>query len=252
MKERYFDFTDKVVMITGGSRGLGHSMALAFAERGADIIVSSRKLESCEQVAEKIRSMGRRALAVSAHMGDWEQISSLVDQAYARFGRVDVLINNAGMSPLSESMDQVSEDLFDKVTSVNFKGPFRLATLVGRRMSEEEGGAIINVSSIGAQMPSPYFGPYAGAKAALNAVSTALAIEYAPKVRVNVISPGGFLTDIAGDWAEDPEGLAGVPMGRFAQPEEIVTTALYLASEYSSFTTNANIRVDGGCRFVKI
>jgi NAD(P)-dependent dehydrogenase (short-subunit alcohol dehydrogenase family) len=252
MQDEYFDFSNKVVLITGGSRGLGKTMALAFAARGANLVIASRKYEACLAVAEEVRALGRRALPVAVHMGDWENVNALCERAYEEFGRVDILINNAGISPLAESMDAVSEGLFDKIMAVNVKGPFRLATLVAQRMLAAEGGSIINISSIGAQMPSPYFGPYAGAKAALNAISTALAIAYAPKVRVNVISPGGFLTDIAGDWADDPEGLAGVPMGRFGRPEEIVTTALYLASEHSSFTTNANIRVDGGCRFVKI
>lgn len=249
--DRLFDFTGKVVLVTGGSRGLGKAMALAFAERGADLIIASRKLDACEAVADQIRALGRRALAVATHVGKWDDLERLVDSAYGEFGRVDVLINNAGMSPLSESMVAVGEELFDKITAVNFKGPYRLACLVGSRMAAGEGGAIINISSIGALLPSPYFAPYAGAKAALNVVSTAMAIEYAPKVRVNVISPGGFLTDISGDWADDAEGVKGVTLRRFGNPEEIVTTALYLASAHSSFTTNTNIRVDGGCLAVK-
>lgn len=251
MVDTLFDFTGKVVLVTGGSRGLGKAMVMAFAERGADLVIASRKREACEDVANQVRALGRSALAVATHIGYWQQVEQLVDEAYSAFGRVDVLINNAGMSPLSNSMVDVSEELFDKITAVNVKGPFRLAALVGARMAAGTGGSIINISSIGALMPSPYFAPYSGAKAALNAVSTALAIEYAPKVRVNVISPGGFLTDIAGDWANDAEGLKGVTLGRFGNPEEIVTTALYLASDHSSFTTNTNIRVDGGCLSVK-
>tara|TARA_E500000305_G_C4020331_1_gene238322 strand:+ start:534 stop:1292 length:759 start_codon:yes stop_codon:yes gene_type:complete len=251
MNDRLFDFKDKVVLVTGGSRGLGRSMSLGFAERGADLIIASRHQLSCDLVATEIRALGRKALPIATHIGRWGELEDLVEAAYREFGRVDVLINNAGMSPLADSLLEVSEELFDKITAVNFKGPFRLATLVGSRMAAGAGGSIINVSSIGALMPSPYFGPYAGAKAALNAISSALAIEYAPKVRVNVISPGGFLTDISGDWADDQKGLDGVTLARFGKPEEIVTTALYLASEHSSFTTNTNIRVDGGCRFVK-
>lgn len=251
MSQDLFDFTGKVVLITGGSRGLGKTMALAFAERGADLVITSRKLDACEEVAAQVRTMGRRALAIAAHVGKWEDLERLVETVYGELGRVDVLINNAGLSPVAPSLAEVSEALFDKISDVNFKGPFRLATLVGSRMAAGGGGSIINISSVGALLPSPYFGPYAGAKAALNAVSIALAKEYAPKVRVNVISPGGFLTDVAGDWADDPAALEGVMLGRFARPEEIVTTALYLASEHSSFTTGANIRVDGGCTSVK-
>jgi NAD(P)-dependent dehydrogenase (short-subunit alcohol dehydrogenase family) len=246
-----FDFTGKVVLVTGGSRGLGKAMVMGFAERGADIVVASRKREACDEVAAEVRALGRRALAVGAHVGKWGDLERLADAAYAEFGKIDVLINNAGMSPLAPSLLETSEALFDKVVEVNFKGPFRLSTLIGSRMAASDGGSIINISSIGSLMPSPLYGPYAGAKAALNAVTVALAREYAPKVRVNVICPGGFLTDVAEAWAGDQEALGGVSLGRFGKPEEIVTTALYLASDGSSFTTGALIRVDGGCVAVK-
>ncbi|GGC27558.1 short-chain dehydrogenase [Novosphingobium marinum] len=246
-----FDFTGKVVLITGGSRGLGREMALGFARRGADIVVASRKLEACEAVADEIRALGREAAAIAVHVGKWDSVEALADAAYERFGRIDILINNAGMSPLAPSMAEVSEELFDKVVQVNFKGVYRLSVLIGSRMAEGEGGSIINVSSVGSLLPSPYFPVYAGAKAAVNALTTALAREYAPKVRVNVVCPGGFLTDVAGDWAEDPEALESVMLNRFAQPDELLTTAFYLASEGSSFTTGALIRVDGGAMYTK-
>lgn len=246
-----FDFSDKVVLVTGGSRGLGREMALGFARKGADVIIASRKREACEEVAGLIRDMGQRALALPTHVGKWDEVGKLADDAYAEFGRVDVLVNNAGMSPLAPSMVDVSEELFDKVVDVNFKGVYRLSTLIGTRMAEGDGGSIINISSIGAIMPSPYFAVYAGAKAGINAITTALAREYAPKVRVNVVCPGGFLTEVSGDWAEDSEALASVPLGRFAQPEEILTTIFYLASPQSSFTTGATIRVDGGALYTR-
>lgn len=246
-----FDFTGRTVLVTGGSRGLGRAMVLGFAERGADVVIASRKLEACETVAAEVRALGRRALPVAAHVGRWDDLEALTEAAYGGFGRIDVLVNNAGLSPLAPSLLEVSQALFDKVVDVNFKGPFRLATLIGARMAEGDGGSIINISSVGSLLPSPYYGPYAGAKAALNAVSVALAREYAPKVRVNVICPGGFLTDVAEDWAEDAEAMKGVMLGRFGRPDEIVSTALYLASPASSFTTGALIRVDGGCTAVK-
>lgn len=251
MKKNIFDFNGKVVLVTGATRGLGKAMALGFAEHGADLVISSRKQDACDAVAEEVRRLGCKALAFSAHVGKWQDLEALVETAYDTFGRVDVLVNNAGLSPLAPSLLEVSEELFDKVIDVNLKGPFRLANLVGSRMAAGGGGSIINISSVGAALPSPYFGPYSGAKAGLNAISTALAIEYAPKVRVNVISPGGFLTDVAGNWAEDQGALEGVMLKRFGQPDEIVSTALYLASDASSFTTGANIRVDGGCVAVK-
>ena len=168
-----FDLTGKVALITGGSRGLGYAIAKAFAAAGADIIVSSRKLEACEKVADEIESMGRRALAYACHMGHWQEIEGLVQAAYDAFGKVDILVNNAGKSPAVGSSIEVTEDLFDKVVSLNFKGPFRLTALVGERMAKADGGSIINVGSVGSLLPDHTFGPYAGAKSALNTITTA-------------------------------------------------------------------------------
>ncbi|MCB2064446.1 MAG: SDR family NAD(P)-dependent oxidoreductase, partial [Novosphingobium sp.] len=123
-----FDFSGKIALVTGGSRGLGYQMVKAFAERGADVVIASRKLENCEKVAEECRALGRRALAVAAHVGKWDQCEALVEQAYEAFGHVDILVNNAGMGPAMPS-HEVSEALFDSVVNLNFKGPFRLASL---------------------------------------------------------------------------------------------------------------------------
>ena len=241
-----FNVTGKVVLITGGTRGLGAAMARGFAAAGADLIVSSRKAEACEAMAAEIRGMGRRAVGIACNVGKWDEVDALAEAGWAAFGRIDVLVNNAGMSPVAPSSVETSEALFDKVTAVNFKGPFRLTGLIGQRMADGVGGSIINVSSIGALKPSPWIAPYAGAKAALNAMSIALAQEFAPKVRINVISPGGFLTDIAGEWATQEEAVKATALNRWGRPDEIVGTALYLASDASSYTTGANIRVDGG------
>lgn len=245
--KQYFDFTGKVALVTGGSRGLGAAISRAFAEQGADVIIASRKVESCQDLADEIvRDYGVRALAVGAHMGRWDEIDRLVDTAYAQFGKVDVLVNNAGMSPISDSSLETPEALFDKVIGVNFKGPFRMTALVGSRMAAGDGGSIINVSSIGAIRPQPEFAPYSGAKAALNAVTIAHAFEFAPKVRVNAILPGSFRTDIAKAWSPEKEANIKSAIKRYGEPEEIVSTVLYLASEHSSFTTGALIGVDGG------
>jgi NAD(P)-dependent dehydrogenase (short-subunit alcohol dehydrogenase family) len=244
--DSYFDFTGKVVLVTGGSRGLGLAMVNGFAQRGADVIIASRKLDSCEEVARKVEAMGRRALPVACHMGKWADIEALVQKSYAVFGKVDVLINNAGMSPASLSSVTTSEDLIDKVLALNFKGPYRLSALVGSRMAAGEGGSIINISSIGSIRALPAYAPYAGAKAALNALTRAHSIEFAPKVRTNVILPGSFRTDIAKHWPADKEANTDAVAGRFGEPDEIVTTALYLASPGSAFVTGAEIRVDGG------
>ncbi|WP_236201017.1 SDR family NAD(P)-dependent oxidoreductase [Pseudomonas pseudonitroreducens] len=243
--DRWFDLSGKVILVTGGSRGLGYQMVRAFAEHGADVIIASRKLEACEAVAEEVRALGRRALAVACHVGKWLEVERLVEVAYAEFGHIDVLVNNAGMSPAVPT-HEVSEELFDKVIGLNFKGPFRLSALVAQRMVEGAGGSIINVSSTGGIRPSPQIIPYAGAKAALNAMSVGLAQEYGPKVRVNTISAGPFLTDIAKAWSEEMRQSCANALGRPGRPEEVVTTALYLASPHSSYTTGSLIKVDGG------
>jgi NAD(P)-dependent dehydrogenase (short-subunit alcohol dehydrogenase family) len=241
---KLFDLSGKVALITGGSRGLGYQMALAFARQGADVVVTSRKIAGCEAVAAEIRALGRKSLAYACHVGRWSEIDGLVDAAYAEFGKVDILVNNAGMSPIAPTSLETSEELFDKVIGVNFKGAFRLGALVGSRMAAGEGGSIINVSSSGALFPQRGIIPYAGAKAAMNAMTIGWAREFGPKVRVNTISPGPFLTDIADHW-EDREYVDSA-LARPGQPDEIVTTALYLASSASSYTTAALIRVDGG------
>jgi NAD(P)-dependent dehydrogenase (short-subunit alcohol dehydrogenase family) len=245
MSTDLFDLSGKVALVTGGSRGLGLQMVRAFAEHGADVIVVSRKLEACEAAAEEVRSLGRRALAISAHVGRWDEIDKLIEAAYAEFGRIDILVNNAGMSPRQPS-HEVTEALFDSVMNLNFKGPFRLASQVAKRMADGDGGVIINISSSGALMPLPGAVPYGGAKAALNAMTVSFAREYGPKVRVNTLSPGPFLTDISMAWSEEARERSNNALGRPGRPEEIVTAALFLASPLSSFTTGAIIRVDGG------
>ena len=240
-----FDLSGKIALVTGGSRGLGLQMVRAFAEHGADVIIASRKLDACEEAAEEVRAMGRRALAVSAHIGRWDEIDRLIEVAYAQFGRIDILVNNAGMSPRQPS-HEVTEALFDSVMNLNFKGPFRLASQVAKRMADGDGGVIVNISSSGALVPLPGVVPYSGAKAALNAMTVSFAHEYGPKVRVNTISAGPFLTDIAKAWPEEARQRSNNALGRPGRPEEVVTTALYLASPASSFTTGAIVRVDGG------
>ena len=240
-----FDLSGKVALVTGGSRGLGRQMVLAFAERGADVIIASRKLENCEKVAVEVRELGRRALPCAVHAAKWDSIDRLIGAAYDEFGRVDILVNNAGMSPPMPS-HEVTEELFDSVVGLNFKGPFRLASQVAKRMRDGEGGVIINVSSTGALLPLPGVVPYGSAKAALNAMTRSLAAEYGPRVRVNTLSPGPFLTDISRAWPPEQREKVDNALGRPGNPEEIVTAALFLASPASSYTSGAIVRVDGG------
>ena len=245
MTDKLFDLSGKVALITGGSRGLGLQMVRAFAERGADVIIASRKLDACEAAADEVRAMGRRAMAYAMHAARWNEIDGLIEAAYAAFGRIDILVNNAGMSPAVPS-HEVTEQLFDSVLGLNFKGPFRLASQVAHRMAEGDGGVIINISSTASLNAAPAIIPYASAKAGLNAMTEGLSREYAPKVRVNTIAPGPFLTDIAQAWEPEARERSDNPLGRPGRPEEIVTAALYLASPSSSFTSGSILRVDGG------
>jgi NAD(P)-dependent dehydrogenase (short-subunit alcohol dehydrogenase family) len=244
----HFDMSGKVVLITGGSRGLGYEMSKGFAAAGADLVIASRKLESCEQVAAEIRALGRRALPVACHVGKWPDLERLVDTAYAEFGRIDVLVNNAGMSPVAESSLATGEELIDKVFAVNFKGPFRLSALVGTRMVAAGRGCIINVTSTSAIRPLPAFAPYAAAKAGLNVLTQAHALEYGPTVRVNAIMAGPFWTDVSKAWREEVDRTTDSAMRRIGRPHEVVTTALYLASDHSSYTTGAVLELSGGIR----
>jgi NAD(P)-dependent dehydrogenase (short-subunit alcohol dehydrogenase family) len=243
---RTIDLSNKIAVVTGGSRGLGREMVLAFAEAGADVVIASRKLEACETVAREVEKLGRKALPVAAHVGTWADNDKLAEAAYAKFGRVDILVNNAGMTPLAPSLLETSEALFDKVIDVNFKGPFRLSTLIGECMVKGDGGVIINLSSTAAFKAEPHTIPYGGAKAAINVMTVALAKAFGPKVRVNCIAPGPFLTDVSTVWRENKTYEKSLGLQRFGRPEEIVGTALYLASDASSYTTGTVIRVDGG------
>ena len=251
MANDLFELTGKVAIVTGGSRGLGKEMVLAFADHGADVVIASRKLENCEEVADAVRSKGRRALAIAYHAGSWSDAERLAEAAYAEFGTVDVLVNNAGMSPLYPSLDAVSEELFDKVIGVNLKGPFRLSAIVGTRMVAGAGGSIVNVSSIASQRPSPTEAPYGAAKAGVNSLTQSFAAAFGPKVRVNCIVPGPFLTDISKAWdleAFNARAKNAFALGRGGLPHEVVGAALYFASDASSYTTGALLDIDGGPR----
>jgi NAD(P)-dependent dehydrogenase (short-subunit alcohol dehydrogenase family) len=243
-----FDLADRVALVTGGSRGLGRAAVLALAAAGAHVVIASRKVEACQAVAAEVEALGRQALAVGCHVGRWDELDTLVDAAYDRFGRVDVLVNNAGMSPPYPDPMSITEDLYDKVLAVNLKGPFRLSATVGARMARDGGGSIINVTSIGAQRPTGDVITYAAAKAGLNAMTVGFAHAYGPFVRVNAIMPGPFLTDIAGAWDMDAfeQRARAFPLRRGGRPDEIAGAILYFASDASSFTTGSVLAVDGG------
>jgi NAD(P)-dependent dehydrogenase (short-subunit alcohol dehydrogenase family) len=244
---------DKVVVVTGGSRGLGRAMVLAFAEAGAAVVIASRKFDACEALASEVAErFGRAALPVSANVSHWDDCDALVDAAYGRFGRVDVLVNNAGMSPLYPSLDQVTEALYDKTLAVNLKGPFRLTALVGTRMATDGGGSIIIVSSTEAVRPEQSALPYAAAKAGLEALTLGFTGAFGPTVRVNTIRCGMFRTDISKAWGDpaavDAMARQHIVLGRIGEPEDVVGAALFLATDASAYCTGATIALDGGGR----
>jgi NAD(P)-dependent dehydrogenase (short-subunit alcohol dehydrogenase family) len=243
------DLAGKVALVTGGSRGLGKEIVFAYARAGADVVITSRTLEACQAVALEVEAQtGRRAFAVASHVGKWDSLTELVAASYEKFGQVDVLVNNAGMSPLYGKLVDVSEALYDKVFDVNVKGAFRLSALVGERMRDAGGGSIINVSSYASLSPDPAFLPYAAAKAALNALTVGFARAYAPTVRVNTLLAGPFRTDVAEHWPPETEERhrRTYALQRAGAPNEIVGAALFLASDMSSFSTGGLVRVDGG------
>jgi NAD(P)-dependent dehydrogenase (short-subunit alcohol dehydrogenase family) len=246
-----FDLAGRIVLVTGGTRGLGRSMVLGFAQAGADVIVASRKQDACDRVAGEISALGRRCKGYACHMARWADIDRLVERAYEDFGRVDVLVNNAGISPLYADTESVTEELWDKVIGVNLKGPFRLTALVGTRMAAGDGGSIINISSIGSVRPNKETIPYCAAKAGLNMLTAGFADAFGPKVRVNTIMPGPFYTDISAGWDHDAfdEQRKTFPLRRGGEPHELVGAALYFASDASTFTTGATLVVDGGAQW---
>ncbi|ROZ68740.1 SDR family NAD(P)-dependent oxidoreductase [Ramlibacter sp. WS9] len=248
-RSNLFDLTGKVAIVTGGSRGLGLEMAKAFAEQGAHVVIASRKLEACEQVAQALaRDFGVRALPVAFHAGKWDDAQRLIETAEEAFGRIDILVNNAGSSPRYSSLTAIDEALWAKVLDLNLRGPFRLSTLAAERMHKAGGGSIINISSAGALQPSEHELPYAMAKSALHTMAAGMSRLYEGKVRINTLVPGVFQTDISKAWTDDMiQTMSGlVPMGRLGQPREIVGAALYLASDAASYTTGAVLKVDGG------
>jgi len=239
----------KVAVVTGGSRGIGHAIVHAFARAGADVVIASRKLDNCEAVAKEVRATtGRRAAPVATNVGRWDDCDRLAHQVLDEFGRCDVLVNNAGMSPLYPDLPSITEEYYDKVHAVNAKGPFRLSVVLGTAMVASGGGSIINVSTIGSLRPGPTAIVYTMAKAALNAMTIALADGFAPAVRVNGILPGAIDTDIAATWTEATREAAvrGNPLRRMGTAEDFAGVAVWLASPASAYVNGVLVRVDGG------
>jgi NAD(P)-dependent dehydrogenase (short-subunit alcohol dehydrogenase family) len=246
-----FDLSGRVAVVTGATRGLGRSIVRALAAAGADIVVSSRKQDACEETADDVRRLGRRSLARACHVGHWDECEQLVDAAYEAFGRIDVLVNNAGIAPTYPDPASVTEELWDKVLAVNLKGPFRLSALAGERMVAAGSGSIVNISSIGSVRSTHDIIPYAAAKAGLNALTVGFADAFGPAVRVNAVMAGPFRTDIARNWNQEAfaERARTFPLRRAGAADELAGAVLYFASDASSFTTGAILAVDGGAQW---
>jgi NAD(P)-dependent dehydrogenase (short-subunit alcohol dehydrogenase family) len=245
------ELSGKVALVTGGSRGLGRAMALGFARAGADVAVASRKLAACETVAKEIEGLGRKALAHAIHADRTDELDALLEATWDRFGRLDVIVNNAATNPGAGPLVDSTDALFDKVYGVNVKGPLHLAARAAQRMAEAGGGVVINVITQGAFKPGPGLGLYCSSKAALYALTKVMAQEWAPwKVRVNALAPGPFMTDMMKGAASIPGYLEMVRrstvMKRIAEPDELVGAALFLASDASSYMTGQALVIDGG------
>lgn len=243
-------FKDKVVIVTGGSRGLGRAMSLGFAREGARVVVASRKMAACEEVAALIEKSGGKALAQAAHMGDVAALDALIDASYERFGRVDILVNNAGINVALGPLSDIATAAFDKMIDVNLKGPWYLASRLAPRMAEHGGGCVINVLSVAALITPAYSGIYAATKAGLKALTEVMAQEWAElNIRVNALAPGSYHSDLTdGAIAALPDYATGMVeaalIPRIAETEEILNPVFYLASE--SFTTGITLVADGG------
>jgi len=253
---KQFSLEGKVTIVTGASRGIGRATALAFAKAGSDIVLTSRKVEDLEKVAEGIRAEGRRALVINAHLGKMEDVKKVADTARAAFNKIDILINNAGTSPVFSSFLETEERLWDTVMGLNLKGLYFLSQAVAQIMKEQGGGCIINVASIDGFLPEMDNGVYAVSKAGVIMASKVMARELAHyNIRVNTLAPGFVHTRLLNSSFEvrpgrEEECRKSVPMARIAEPEDMVGTMIYLASDAARYVTGHTSIVDGGLLYI--
>lgn len=250
-----FRLDGRVAIVTGSGRGIGAGTALAYADAGADVVVSARTVSQLEETAEKVRARGRRALVVPCDVLDAEQRAHLVDKTVDEFGRLDILVNNAGGWPPKATLD-TTEDEFDACFRFNVTTAFAMTRLCAPRMAQTAGGgAVVNISSVAGRFNARGFAAYGTAKSALSFLTKSLAQDFAPKVRVNGIAVGSILTEaLAGFMTEDFERqmLAKTPMGRLGEVEDIAACALYLASPAASYVTGEIYGVNGGLTQIQV
>jgi NAD(P)-dependent dehydrogenase (short-subunit alcohol dehydrogenase family) len=250
MMDAKFDLSGKVAIVTGGGRGIGRAIALGLANSGASVAVASRTQKEVDAVAEEIKRLGGKALAVVTDLTVNEQLENLVHAAVKEFGRIDILVNNAARSFLRSLMD-LREDGWDKVFNTNVKAVWLLSRLVARKMMEQKGGRIINITTVGAEKAELGMAAYGCSKAALKMLTRCMAREWAQfGIQVNAVGPGLTKTDFSKPIWSNPEVAkhvsAAIPMGRLAEAEEIVGSVLFLASDAARFITGHSIYVDGG------
>lgn len=246
-----FDLSGRIALVTGASRGIGRAIAQMLADNGAHVIVASRRLESCQSVVDAITASGGQATAMACNVGDMEAISALWREIDARFGRLDILVNNAVTNPMFGHVSETDPVAFQKTVDVNFRGYWFMCQYAVARMRTHGGGSIINLSSVTALRPMENIGVYSATKAAIVNLTQAFARECASLgVRVNAIVPGIVNTKFAAVLQTDgpvrDAAIAQIPLGRIGEPEDIAGAALYLASDASRYMTGATMRIDGG------
>ena len=248
-----FDLTGKVAIVTGATKGIGRAMAEGLAQAGATIVVSSRKQDLCDEVAEQISiATGSKAVGVACHVGDWDHIPHFVHEVMKQLGRIDVLINNAGINPTRTTIEDMPLDLWRKVFNVNLEGPLRTSQLVAPIMRGQGGGSIINIASMAGYSGGAPISSYGASKAALMNLTKSMSQEWAPwNVRVNSLAPGPFMSEMVEGAARVRAGFKELIAGgtfqkRIAEPWEIVGPVVYLASDASTFVTGDDISVSGG------
>lgn len=244
-----FDLTGQVAFVTGASRGLGRAMAAGLAQAGADLVVTSRKLEDVAVVARELGAAGRKVLPLALEVTRAGDVEAAARQAVAQMGRIDILVNNAGIN-IRKPVLELTEDDWDQTLDTNLKGAFLVAKAVGRHMLERQQGSVVNVASMMASVVHAERAAYASSKAGVVQLTRALAVEWAPHVRVNAICPGPFLTELNKPILQDAEKVKyfmdRLPMKRFGQPEELVGSVIFLASRASSYITGTTVYIDGG------
>ncbi len=247
-----FSLEGQVALVTGGSRGIGAATVIGLAKAGADVAVASRKLADLEKVADEVRKLGRKSLAVEAHIGRMGELQPLVDKVVAEFGRINILVNNAGTNPVMSSVLELEERAWDSIMNLNLKGLFFLSQAVARVMKEKGGGKIINVASVFGFEPDYGNGAYSISKAGIIMATRVLALELARyNIRVNAVAPGFIHTKMTDSrWAitpdDKPKYIEKIPQKRIAEPEEIVGAMVYLASDASRYVTGQTFVIDGG------